>query len=131
MAFRTPPVSPPRASYLAGLRRVASLDFRNLLSSPDSGLADPLLGYGGASGQTERSLLPRSTIYNWSCGHFSKPLLTPADDSEEMIAKREAKEKSALDLIAKCQHYCMLSLLVLLNSSTIVYLSSLKALMLY
>ncbi|XP_057536225.1 regulatory-associated protein of TOR 1 isoform X2 [Amaranthus tricolor] len=106
LTFRTPPVSPPRTSYLTGIRRVSSLEFRpQLLSSPDSGLADPLLGYGGSTGHTERSLLPRSTIYNWSCGHFSKPLLTASDDSEELIAKREAKEKSASDLIVKCQRY--------------------------
>uniref|UniRef100_A0A803MBA1 Raptor N-terminal CASPase-like domain-containing protein n=1 Tax=Chenopodium quinoa TaxID=63459 RepID=A0A803MBA1_CHEQI len=106
LTFRTPPVSPPRASYLTGIRRVSSLEFRpHLLSSPDSGLADPLLGYGGSNANAERSLLPRSTIYNWSCGHFSKPLLTSTDDSEELIAKREAKERSTLDLIVKCQHY--------------------------
>ncbi|KAL8094277.1 hypothetical protein AgCh_035976 [Apium graveolens] len=40
-----PTVSPPRPSYLAtGMRRVYSLEFRpHLMSSPDSGLADPLL----------------------------------------------------------------------------------------
>nr|XP_009800408.1 PREDICTED: regulatory-associated protein of TOR 1 isoform X4 [Nicotiana sylvestris] len=105
LTFRTPPVSPPWSSYLTGMRRVYSLDFRpHLMNSPDSGLADPLLGSGGSSGASERSFLPQSTIYNWSCGHFSKPLLTAADDSEEIIAKREVKEKLALDLIAKCQH---------------------------
>ena len=125
MTFRTPPVSPPRTSYLTGIRRVSSLEFRpQLLSSPDSGLADPLLGYGGSTGHTERSLLPRSTIYNWSCGHFSKPLLTASDDSEELIAKREAKEKSASDLIVKCQRYCKLVLLYISISllSSLVFL---------
>ncbi|XP_060176364.1 regulatory-associated protein of TOR 1-like [Lycium barbarum] len=105
LTFRTPPVSPPRSSYLTGIRRVYSLDFRHhLMNSPDSGLADPLLGSGGSSGASERSFLPQSTIYNWSCGHFSKPLLNAADDSEEIITRREEKEKLALDLIAKCQH---------------------------
>ncbi|KAK4377456.1 hypothetical protein RND71_003752 [Anisodus tanguticus] len=105
LTFRTPPVSPPRSSYLTGMRRVYSLDFRHhLMNSQDSGLADPLLGSGGSSGASEHSFLPQSTIYNWSCGHFSKPLLTAADDSEEIIARREEKEKLALDLIAKCQH---------------------------
>ncbi|XP_031102794.1 regulatory-associated protein of TOR 1-like isoform X1 [Ipomoea triloba] len=105
LTFRTPPVSPPRASYMTGLRRVCSLEFRpHLINSPDSGLADPLLGTAGSSGTSERSFLPQSTIYNWSCGHFSKPLLTPADDSEEIISRREEREKMALDLIAKCQH---------------------------
>lgn len=77
------------------------------MTSPDSGLADPLLGSGGASATSDRSFLPRSTIYNWSCGHFSKPLLTAADDthdSEQVLARREEREKFALEHIAKCQH---------------------------
>jgi regulator-associated protein of mTOR len=103
LSFRTPPVSPPRTNYLSGLRRVCSLEFRpHLLGSPDSGLADPLLGASGS----ERSLLPLSTIYGWSCGHFSKPLLGGADASQEIAAKREEKEKFALEHIAKCQHSC-------------------------
>ncbi|XP_072974981.1 regulatory-associated protein of TOR 1 [Typha angustifolia] len=105
MTFRTPPVSPPRQNYLTGLRRVCSLEFRpHQLNSPDTGLADPLLGSTGSSGNSERSLLPQSSIYNWSCGHFSRPLLTAADDNEEVMARREERERIALDLIAKCQH---------------------------
>ncbi|XP_021766700.1 regulatory-associated protein of TOR 2-like isoform X2 [Chenopodium quinoa] len=105
LTFRTPPISIPRASCLTRIRRVSSSEFRpHLLNSPDLGLADPL-GYGGSDANTECSLLPRSNIYNWSCGHFSKPLLTPPDDAEELLAKREAKERSTLDLIVKCQNY--------------------------
>ncbi|KAG7553698.1 WD40 repeat [Arabidopsis suecica] len=101
LTFRTPPVSPPQTSYLTGLRRVCSLELRpHLLGSPDSGLADPLLGVSGS----ERSLLPQSTIYNWSCGYFSKPLLGGADANEEIVGQREEKEKFSLDHIAKCQH---------------------------
>lgn len=74
------------------------------MTSPDTGLANPLLGSGGASGTFDRSFLPQSNIYNWSCGHFSKPLLTAADDSEEVLAKREEREKFALEHIVKCQH---------------------------
>ena len=74
------------------------------MNSPDSVLADPLLGSDGASGTSDRSFLPQSTIYNWSCGHFSKPLLTAVDDSEEVIARREEREKFALEHIAKCEH---------------------------
>lgn len=107
LTFRTPPVSPPRPNYLTGMRRVCSLEFRpHLINSPDSGLADPLLGSGGSSGVSERSLLPQSTIYNWSCGYFSKPLLTASDDSEVILARREEKEKFALEHIVKCQHSC-------------------------
>lgn len=104
LKFRTPPVSPPRQSFLPGMRRVCSLEFRpHLINSPDSGLADPLLGSGDSSAASERSLLPPSTIYNWSCGHFSKPLLTAADDTEEILVRREEREKFALEHIAKCQ----------------------------
>ncbi|XP_062167404.1 regulatory-associated protein of TOR 1 isoform X1 [Alnus glutinosa] len=105
LTFRTPPVSPPRPSYLAGMRRVYSLEFRpHVLNSPETGLADPLLGAGGSSGASERSLLPQSTIYNWSCGYFSKPLLTAPDDSDEILARREERDKFAFEHIAKCQH---------------------------
>ncbi|KAL8141036.1 hypothetical protein V2J09_007057 [Rumex salicifolius] len=105
LTFRTPPVSPPRSNYLTGMRRVCSLEFRpNLLGSPDSGLADPLIA-GGGSGNSERSFLPLSTIYRWSCGHFSKPLLTAPDESDEASSRREEREKVTLDLIAKCERY--------------------------
>ncbi|KAJ6871553.1 regulatory-associated protein of TOR 1-like isoform X1 [Populus alba x Populus x berolinensis] len=105
LPFRTPPVSPPQPSYLTGMRRVCSLDFRpHLMNFPDSGLADPLLGSVSSSGGTERSLLPQSTIYKWSCGHFSKPLLTVPDDTEEILVRREEREKFALEQIATCQH---------------------------
>ncbi|KAG2691057.1 hypothetical protein I3843_09G213400 [Carya illinoinensis] len=105
LSFLTPPVSPPRPNFLTGMRRVYSLEFRpHLINSPDSGLADPLLGSGGSSGASERSLLPQSTIYNWSCGYFSKPLLTVSDDSEEIPARREERENFALEHIVKCQH---------------------------
>ncbi|XP_017218499.1 regulatory-associated protein of TOR 1 isoform X2 [Daucus carota subsp. sativus] len=106
MTFRTPPVSPPQPTYFTtGLRRVYSLELRpHLVSTPDSGLADPLLGSLGASGSSERSFLPKSTIYKWSCDHFTKPLLTAADDSNEIISKREEREKFAFDQILKCQH---------------------------
>jgi len=121
MTFRTPPVSPPRQNYLTGLRRVCSLEFRpHQLNSPDSGLADPLLGSVGSSGVSERSLLPQSTIYNWSCGHFSRPLLTAADDNEEIITRRQDREKIALDRIAKCQHCCEWIIIILFRLHTLL-----------
>ncbi|KAL6520870.1 Regulatory-associated protein of TOR 1 [Orobanche gracilis] len=104
LTFRTPPVSPPRPSYLTGMRRVYSLEFRpHQMNSPDSGLADPLIASAGPCSVSERSLLPQSMIYNWSCGHFSKPLLTAMDDAEDLHARREEKEKLALDHMGKCQ----------------------------
>lgn len=84
------------------------------MNSPDSGLADPLLGSGrtpGASGPSgssdrtsDRSFLPQSAIYNWSCGHFSKPLLTVPDDGDDVLSRREEREKVVLEHIAKCQY---------------------------
>lgn len=51
------------------------------------------------------SLLPESTFYRWSCGHFSRPLLEPVhDDEEENLARRERREKEALKGIEMCQH---------------------------
>ncbi|CAN6344182.1 unnamed protein product [Urochloa humidicola] len=102
-AFRTPPVSPPQHDYLTGLRRVCSMEFKpNSMNSPE-GLADPLLSSAAAPSNAELSILPQSTIYNWSCGHFSRPLLTGSDDNEETNARREEREQIALDCIAKCQ----------------------------
>ncbi|KAL8232514.1 hypothetical protein R6Q57_002292 [Mikania cordata] len=102
LTFRTPPVSPPRPSYLTGMRRVCSLEFRPHLM--DSGLANPLLGSPGVPGSSDRSFLPQSAIYNWSCSHFSKPLLKENDSTDEFAVKREEREKIALKYITKCQH---------------------------
>ncbi|PNT65576.1 regulatory-associated protein of TOR 2 isoform X2 [Brachypodium distachyon] len=103
MSFRTPPVSPPQHDYLTGLRRVCSMEFRpHLLNSPD-GLADPLLSSAATPSTSELNILPQSTIYSWSCGHFSRPLLTGSDDNGEVSARREERERTALDCIAKCQ----------------------------
>lgn len=105
MTFRTPPVSPPRQTFLPGLRRVCSLEFRpHQMNSPDPGLADPGLSSNNSVTVSERSLLPQSAIYNWSCGHFSRPLLIAPDENEEIVARREDRERMALDHIAKCQH---------------------------
>lgn len=107
LTFRTPPVSPPRASHLStGMRRVCSLEFRpQLMNSPESGLADPLLSCK-QSLASESSLLPQSTIYSWSCGHFSKPLLTARDDSEELLDRREQRERLSVDHIKNWEHTC-------------------------
>ncbi len=48
--------------------------------------------------------LPLSTLYNWSCCHFSRPLLEPALDEDVIIARRQEKEHLALAGIAKCHH---------------------------
>jgi regulatory associated protein of mTOR len=105
--FRTPPVSPPQHDFLPGLRRVCSMEFgQHPISSPD-GLAVPLLSSAAATSNAELSILPQSTIYNWSCGHFSRPLLIGSDDNEEANARREERERLALDYIAKCQRSCM------------------------
>ncbi|KAF8706341.1 hypothetical protein HU200_030603 [Digitaria exilis] len=104
VAFRTPPVSPPQHDYLTGLRRVCSMEFKSHHMNSPEGLADPLLSSAAAPSNAELSILPQSTIYNWSCGHFSnKPLLTGSDDNEEANARREEREQTALDCIAKCQ----------------------------
>ncbi|GJT19388.1 hypothetical protein Tco_0878094 [Tanacetum coccineum] len=54
---------------------------------------------------SERLAFPQSTIYNWSCSHFSKPLLTGTDDADEVTAKNNERDKVALQHITKCQHF--------------------------
>jgi hypothetical protein len=107
MKFMTPPVSPPQHDYLLlGLRRVCSMEFgQHPINSPD-GFANRLLSSATGPSNAELKKLPESTIYNWSCGHFSRPLLTASDDNEETNARREERERIALDFITKCQRSC-------------------------
>jgi regulator-associated protein of mTOR len=78
--------------------------------SPGTGNATP--GLSDALGMSAMNLdspasaplLPESTFYRWSCGHFSRPLLEPVhDDEEENLARREKREREALSGIAMCQ----------------------------
>jgi len=78
--------------------------------SPGTGSANPGLSDAvGMSGinlesAAPASLLPESTFYKWSCGHFSRPLLEPVhDDEEENLARRERREREALSGITMCQ----------------------------
>lgn len=75
-----------------------------------SGLADAggMLASGLSAVNLEAAaattVLPESTFYRWSCGHFSRPLLELShDDEEEILARRERREREALDGIAKCR----------------------------
>lgn len=110
VTFRTPPASPPTGqSALAagnGMRRVCSLEFSpHMRKTADTGLADTALVGGGPSPVLESQNVPSSNLYKWSCAHFSKPLLEPSqEDDEDSLARREEREKLALDGIFKCQH---------------------------
>lgn len=80
-------------------------------NSLPSGLADAagMLASGLSAMTLEAGsiapVLPESTIYKWSCGHFSRPLLEPShDDEEEILARREIREKEALSGVARCLH---------------------------
>ena len=86
------------------MRRVCSLEFSPHMHNTDAGLADSILASPGMSSTSERGVVPQSTIYSWSCGHFSRPLLYQANDDEESLLRREERESMALDRIAKCQH---------------------------
>lgn len=53
----------------------------------------------------EAGVLPRSTLFGWSCGHFSRPLLEPSyEEEEEGMQRRAARERMALEGISTCQH---------------------------
>lgn len=68
-----------------------------------SGLADPILHDHES---LDSSLLPQSIIYNRSCTRFSKPVLTPAGDVEEIITRRNVRVKDTFECIMRCQRYC-------------------------
>lgn len=127
--WRTPPPSPPtRQAFLGGapggLRRAASMDISTALNTPvrmtgeigvravSPGTGNVTPGLSDALGMSAMNLdspasaplLPESTFYRWSCGHFSRPLLEPVhDDEEENLARRERREREALSGIAMCQ----------------------------
>ncbi|GFS38539.1 regulatory-associated protein of TOR 1 [Actinidia rufa] len=93
--LRTPPVSPPRPSYLSGMRRVCSLEFRpHLMNPPDNGLADPLLGSGGASVASEPINKLHNQIASWDTKFESgtktillqpfSPVVIAADETERI-----------------------------------------------
>ncbi|MCO5592600.1 hypothetical protein L7F22_046603 [Adiantum nelumboides] len=110
VTFRTPPASPPTGQNVLatgnGMRRVCSLEFSpHMRTTADTGLADTALVGGGPSSLLESVNIPSSNLYRWSCGHFSKPLLEPCHEvDEDGLARREEREKLALDGIIKCQH---------------------------
>ncbi|XP_024397087.1 regulatory-associated protein of TOR 1 isoform X2 [Physcomitrium patens] len=84
----TPPPSPPtRPAFLAAGMMNSGVSAVNLEAASTA------------------TSLPESTFYKWSCGHFSRPLLEPShDDEEEILARREMREKEALKGIDRCQH---------------------------
>lgn len=74
-------------------------------STSSAGLMDPALVAAGLASVSLEAALPPSTLYSWSCGHFSRPLLVPTiDDEEDVLARREARERMADEAIYKCQH---------------------------
>ncbi|CAM6087832.1 unnamed protein product [Calypogeia fissa] len=74
-------------------------------STSSTGLVDPAMVAAGLASVSLEATLPQSTLYSWSCGHFSRPLLVPTiDDEDEVLARREARERMADEAIYKCQH---------------------------
>jgi regulator-associated protein of mTOR len=98
------------------------MEFKSHPMNSPEGLADPLLSSAATPSNAELSILPQSTIYNWSCGHFARPLLTGSDDNEEAHARREEREQIALDCIAKCQRSCTWPTLVGVTLFLLIFL---------
>ena len=114
------PRTPVRISENTGAQALPSIP-----STANTGLADAvgMLGSNLESAAATASLLPESTFYRWSCGHFSRPLLEPAhDDDEEILARRERREREALDGISLCQHSSEWMLGKLVKNLHFVYL---------
>jgi len=98
------------------------MEFKSHPMNSPEGLADPLLSSATAPSNAELSILPQSTIYNWSCGYFSRPLLTGSDDNEEAHARREERGQITLDCIAKCQRSCTWPTLVCITLFLLIFL---------
>ncbi|KAJ7559940.1 hypothetical protein O6H91_04G107500 [Diphasiastrum complanatum] len=130
----SPPARPTYLSCSpVGMRRVPSLEFSSSMATSQNpsrlqlrisgeignGVSSSLLKPSSATGLAEAGSmlsgavthvavevgLPESMLYSWSCGHFSRPLLEPAlDDEDEILVRREERERMALDGISKGQH---------------------------
>ncbi|KAL7264205.1 hypothetical protein ACSBR1_002206 [Camellia fascicularis] len=98
---------PPQQRHFTGMRRV--LSGPHLAYSQNLGLADPLLVSGELSSILERNLLSHSAIYKWSCNYFSRPIRNTIDDDEEILSRREEREKLALDCMMKWQRFSAVS----------------------
>ncbi|BBN00072.1 regulatory associated protein of mTOR [Marchantia polymorpha subsp. ruderalis] len=129
----SPPSRPNFLTSPMGIRRVSSMEqFSSTASTPRdmgripirisgeigiattspvprsvsaTGLADGSGVPVGPASLSMESTVPTSTLYSWSCGHFSRPLLEPThEDEDEVLARREERERVALDGMSKCQH---------------------------
>ncbi|GAQ83620.1 HEAT repeat protein [Klebsormidium nitens] len=119
---RTPSFLPPTPPS-AGMRRVSSSGFipsvaQNSFSGGGRGLGDHLPTSASSTALAamatsptsthaikDAGVLPRSTLFSWSCGHFSRPLLEPSyEEEEEGMQRRAARERMALEGISTCQH---------------------------
>ncbi|CAM6060131.1 unnamed protein product [Sphagnum tenellum] len=111
----TPPPSPPAGPVYLAQTVVLPRTSNVAGGGGGGGLAEvaaaaEMLTFGlstlnlDSSAAAAPAALPLSTLYNWSCGHFSQPLLEPAQDEDVIIARRQEKEHLALAGIAKCHH---------------------------
>lgn len=95
-----------------------------ILSTGNTGLAEAVGLMSSNLESAAAALVPESTFFRWSCGHFSRPLLEPAhDDDEEILARRERREREALDGISLCQHSSEWLLGKLVENLHLMYLS--------
>ncbi|XP_021893853.1 regulatory-associated protein of TOR 1-like [Carica papaya] len=105
LTFRTPPVSPPRPSYLTGMRRVCSLEFTpHLINSPDSGLANPLLRSGAlwVWNYEEATLLNGFENHDFPDKGISKLcLVNELDDSLLLVASSDGNIRIWKDYTVK------------------------------
>ncbi|KAL2653954.1 hypothetical protein R1flu_022082 [Riccia fluitans] len=129
----SPPSRPNFLTSPMGIRRVSSMEqFTSTTSSPRdigrlplrisgeigiattspvprsvsaTGLAEGSGAPTGLASVSMEATVPTSALYSWSCGHFSRPLLEPVqEDEDEVLARRDERERVALDGMSKCQH---------------------------
>lgn len=109
--FTSPTIAAAQAAASRGMRVTGDIvsttaPVRNASTSSLQGLAEAGSASNVEVSETEgplESMIPKSTLYSWSCGHFSRPLLEPPFDDEAEFQKEE-RERRALEGISMCQH---------------------------
>eukprot|EP00850_Spirogloea_muscicola_P012963 SM000086S23015 [mRNA] locus=s86:21057:31095:- [translate_table: standard] len=92
-----------RGAYLANMTSPPPKSKQYSKAALAQAPVDSSVGAGSSTPVQEPPGLPQSTLYSWSCEHFSRPLLELAVD-DEGDHRRQERERAALDGISVAHH---------------------------